>query len=259
MNEREKELERRIAELEAQNASLNETKALLAARTSLAWMGMVSSTWRHNIEGKAINIVNIVALIQKKLKTEFDQEDISSKLELIERLAHEIIERPITPPLTSEEGLETFDLNELLRARVKQLHENAFKPDVTIKLKLDANSPAYVFASPEWIRRGLDLLIDNSLRAMDTAPTKRLTIISSTTGDQIKIIIQDTGSGISPDLNSKLFTEPIAKRRGENGLGMGLLMAQTIFQTYRGNIKLVESDSSGTIFSINLPKQTSAS
>lgn len=240
-----------------QYEELKQVKGLVGSRTALAWMGMASSTWRHSIEGKAVNIMNIAALMKKYLKTEVNLEDINSKLEMIERLARNILERPITPPLASEEGLETFNINQLLETRTQQLREDISKSDIIIDLKLKTNEPMLVFASPEWIRRGIDLLIENSIRAMVSSSTKQLTISSSVVGNQIKILIRDTGKGISSDLMPKLFIEPITKRKDEKGLGMGLLIAQTIFQTYGGNIYLLETSPSGTTFSINLPKYIS--
>jgi signal transduction histidine kinase len=235
---------------------IQRTKGLIGARTALAWMGMVSSTWMHSIRGKAVNIRNIAALMRMDLKTKVDLDDIDSELEMIDRLASDILERPITPPLASEEGSRTFDINELLETRVQRLREDISKSDIITDLKLEANKPMLVSASPEWIRRGVDLLIDNSIRAMASSSTKLLTISSSVVGEQIEILIRDTGKGISSELKSKLFTEPIAKKKGEKGFGMGLLMAQAIFQAYGGNVELVRSNPSGTTFAINLPKQT---
>jgi len=93
---------------------------------------------------------------------------------------------------------------------------------------------------------------------MSASPVKQLTISSSVIENQIEILIQDTGKGISSEIKSKLFAEPISKNKDEKGFGIGLLMAHTIFQAYRGNIELLDSNTSGTTFSICLPKHTDA-
>jgi len=50
-----------------------------------------------------------------------------------------------------------------------------------------------------------------------------------------------------------LFHEQIKKPKGTKGLGMGLLMAQTIAQTYGGEIRVETTDPTGTSMVVSLP------
>ena len=113
---------------------------------------------------------------------------------------------------------------------------------------------ALVRISPEWFVRGLDMLADNSIHAMTSSQTKRLVIKVLGVDSQIHIIIEDTGHGVSDNVIPFLFKQPIPKNRGETGVGLGLLMAQMIFQTYGGDLQLTNTGSQGTTFTINLPQ-----
>jgi GAF domain-containing protein len=94
---------------------LKHTKGLVGARTALAWMGMANSAWRHSIEGYAINICNAITLLRQEIQSPpiglASQQTIENKFDLIERLATQILEKPITPPLSSEEGVEVVMVN----------------------------------------------------------------------------------------------------------------------------------------------------
>jgi hypothetical protein len=117
MNEKEQELQLKIAKLEAENAELKRAEYKLASMTALAWIGMVSSTWRHSIQGYAINIRDTVFLLRKRLEDEIDVDELNRRLDIIENQALQMIEIPITPPSSSNEGIVTFSINDLLLER----------------------------------------------------------------------------------------------------------------------------------------------
>ncbi|HEY2913086.1 MAG TPA: ATP-binding protein, partial [Candidatus Angelobacter sp.] len=71
-----------------------------------------------------------------------------------------------------------------------------------------------------------------------------------------KIVIADTGSGISPQHRKKLF-EPFYTTKQDVGTGLGLWVSREIVQKHGGNITLRSSivpGHSGTVFSIFLPE-----
>ena len=74
-------------------------------------------------------------------------------------------------------------------------------------------------------------------------------------GERVEIRIGDTGSGVPESVSSLLLKDRIEKRKGSKGLGMGLLMAQCIVQTYGGEIHLASTGPNGTTMVIILPKE----
>ena len=240
-----------------QYEELKETKGLVGGRTALAWMGMANSTWRHSIEGYAINIRNNATMLRRNLKKlsidETAQKPLQKNLIRIETEAARILDKPITPPLSSEEGLEVVLINDLLKERLEQLWRNDLYQDITYRLRLAKTARAKVRVSPEWIRRAFDLLVENAAQAMAKAPQKILTISTRKVQDQVKINIQDTGIGIAPEVEARLFQERIDSSKTHGGLGMGLLMVQAIIQTYGGDICIDETGLEGTTMVVSLP------
>ncbi len=70
---------------------------------------------------------------------------------------------------------------------------------------------------------------------------------------QIYIIIQDTGSGISPENRQKIF-DPFFTTKGlEKGTGLGLYISYGIIEKHRGTISVESTVGEGTTFTIKLP------
>jgi signal transduction histidine kinase len=244
---------RKYEELRDTYEELRRTRGLVGSRTAVAWMGMINSTWRHAIEGHAVNILNAVHLLRQNLSTGVDDETVERRLRTIERLARKIQEKPITPPISSEEGVHSLCINNLVRERIQQLWRYPPHSAVTCQWDLATDEEVTVRASPEWLRRALDILLDNAVEAMEESPAKKLTIATQRADGRVRLTIADTGPGVPPRIKAQLFHSPIEKSPGEKGLGMGLLMAQMIAQTYRGDICVGHTGPEGTAMVLELP------
>ena len=241
-----------------QYKELKQTKGLVGARTALAWMGMASNAWRHSIEGDAVNIRNLVPMLRDEIHNNANlplSPKIEDKLNRIEKLAKQILARPITPPLSSEEGVEEVVVNHLIQERVQQLWKDEHYKNVPFPhLDLPETTDSKVWISPEWLRLAFDLLVDNAVEAMEELAVRQLTIAITEENNEVRLAIQDSGKGIPPQLRDKLFqvTLPEVKRNGH--LGRGLLMVQAIVQTYGGDVKVGATGPHGTTMIITLPK-----
>jgi len=236
------------------NAQLyGKTTQELAARTALAWTGMVSSTWRHAIEKHAITIREQIQLLRFDVGDRANADAVGKRLEMVERLANQILEKPLTPPLSTEEGVHSLPINDLLRERTRQLWMHEPYNSVSLRLDLKLQNSQTLRASPEWLRRAVDILIENAVEATSALPERKIAICSQRRDDYTEISIADNGRGIPPQVLEQLFREPIKKPQGAKGQGIGLLLAQTIIQTYGGSIHCRETGSTGTTMVVSLP------
>jgi hypothetical protein len=74
---------------------------------------MVSATWRHAIEGHAVTIQEEMEHLRTDLSPEY-LDLVARRIDKIQRLARLILEKPITPPLSEEEEVESVAVNQLL-------------------------------------------------------------------------------------------------------------------------------------------------
>ena len=221
----------------------------LAAKSALAWMGMAGSTWAHSVTTKAVVIKENAQALRGLIVTAGSSGKIEEKLERIEDQAEEIRNIPITVPLSAEEGVRLVGVNALLRERIPRVCGQRGE-DTQIRWCLGSPDAAVVKISPEWLRKALDILVDNAIEAMVECSVKVLTVSSEVKSGTVQISITDTGKGIPEQDYARLFREPVPS---EKGTGMGLLLASTIVEAYGGEIRLEATGPLGTTMVISLP------
>lgn len=234
---------------------LEETERLVNSSTTLAWLGMASSIWGHSVAGHALDIRDNLELLRAKLGRYDLQPEVKKllddKLGFIDELARQIRQKPITALLSYDAAPEEVSINWLIAERVGELRGDSRYRPVVFDLRLTGEEPR-VRCSPDWIRKMLDILIDNAVDAMAGAPPLRLTITTRVVGNKVEIVFRDTGPGIPPEIKHKLFRQRVEKTAGSKGLGIGLLMVQAIAQTYSGEARVGASPEGATIY-VRLP------
>jgi signal transduction histidine kinase len=114
------------------------------------------------------------------------------------------------------------------------------------------------------LRQVIVNLIGNALDAMSEGGRLRLRVRSAydpvTETRGARIVIADTGSGISPRTLRQIF-EPFFTTKGAAGTGLGLWVSSQIISRHKGRISVRSSQSPahrGTVFSIFLPNLSEA-
>ena len=236
-----------------QYEELKESKLQIGARTALAWMGMANNAWRHVIARDAADIGHRATLIRKLIEKDgWDRERVSGHLEQIESLVKGIHEKPITAPLSSEEGVTLVNINDLVTERLSQLRQNARYSSIRLETRPSAERQLTVWTSSEWLRRALDILVDNAadaVRPLD-ADRRLIAVTTELLNGEVKICVADRGPGIPEDVKPLLFKTRIEQSKG---FGMGLLIAQAIVETYGGKIELEDGNEQGARMTIRLP------
>jgi len=65
------------------------------------------------------------------------------------------------------------------------------------------------------------------------------------------VMVRDTGPGLSPDVSKRLF-QPFNTTKA-NGMGLGLMVCQTLAEANGGRIWHLEDKAKGTCFCLSLP------
>ncbi len=73
--------------------------------------------------------------------------------------------------------------------------------------------------------------------------------------EQVMINVADTGTGIAPELLSRIFDPFFSTKEVGAGMGLGLAISQRLVSSMGGSIKVESAPGQGTTFSVLLPKQ----
>jgi signal transduction histidine kinase len=143
----------------------------------------------------------------------------------------------------------------LVQERLQQLWQNEPYKAIRLDAKVQVKDSVTVRISPEWLRRALDILIDNAVDELQNVPhsNRAISVITRLGNDGVEIVVSDTGKGIPKDVLKQIFVKRVERQTKNKGLGMGLLIAQAIAETYGGKIYCENTGRSGTVMVIWLP------
>lgn len=152
-------------------------------------------------------------------------------------------------------------LDELLADCVRKVRVLADKHKISLDFQMPAEMP--MRGDEQLLRRLFLNLLDNAIKYNREDGTGRVSVRGEITADSYRITISDTGIGIPKEQQAKIFErfyriDKARSRKHEtlmSGAGLGLSIAKWIAEIHQGNLELVSSDETGSIFAINLPKK----
>ena len=92
-------------------------------------------------------------------------------------------------------------------------------------------------------------------------PNGSVTVSVKEKNSQVMILVKDTGIGISPENQKKIF-DPFfrvdkSRSRAMGGAGLGLALVDSIAREHGGSVKVLESNEKGSIIALMLPVSSS--
>jgi signal transduction histidine kinase len=147
---------------------------------------------------------------------------------------------------------EPVALADLVQGAVRLLKTELAREQVALTLELPKTLPRITVDAIQ-LEQVLVNLIRNAVEAMtDVAVGQRhLTISASQEGDEVVIMVSDTGRGLSPNMAERLFV-PYQTTK-PHGMGLGLAVSRAILQAHAGRIWAQPAAGSGTTFCLALP------
>lgn len=122
-------------------------------------------------------------------------------------------------------------------------------PPPSILIQKEIESDAAISLDPHLLTRVMENLINNAIQAMEHGGT--LTLTSHILKDNLIITIRDTGTGISPESQPRIF-DPLYTTKPK-GTGLGLSVTKRLIEAHGGKISLIETSPGGTTFEVTLP------
>jgi two-component system sensor histidine kinase RpfC len=163
-----------------------------------------------------------------------------------------------------EQGLAKFepiklDLQKVAQAVVSEfMQRNNFNKEVQIVVNEPKALLSQVYADTNWTQSLVGYILDNAVKYTERGV---VTISFAQDPDYIRMLISDTGQGIAPEAQKKLFkkfaqtNENVLTRDTVQGTGLGLYLAKMVSEHMHGDVKLDFSEvGKGSTFSIILPK-----
>ncbi len=151
-----------------------------------------------------------------------------------------------------------FSIRDCVEDVCSSLAGSAHSKDIELICYVDENVPAQMDGDPSRVRQILHNLITNAIAFTDEGEVVvRLTRKSETKSNSVyQCDVQDTGVGISPEMQVKLFEAftqaDLSNTRGHGGLGMGLAISKELVSMMNGEISFRSRLGEGTRFSFTM-------
>nr|WP_321513970.1 ABC transporter substrate binding protein [uncultured Pseudodesulfovibrio sp.] len=165
----------------------------------------------------------------------------------------------------STEGFRSTDVGAVIH-EVLGLMESSMPRNIEVRSAI-APTLAHVLADPTQIHQVAMNLCTNAFHALRETGgiiTVRLDqadlaeddadMLGLIPGEYVRLVVEDNGPGISPDILDKIFEPFFSTKDKTEGTGLGLAVVHGIVRSHKGGLHVSPRQGGGTVFSIYLPK-----
>lgn len=152
----------------------------------------------------------------------------------------------------------SVDVGALAQRSAVAAQERFAAKDVALQVRM-ADDVVSLWADEQRLSQVVGNLLDNALR--HTPPGGSVEISASRRGDQVTIVVSDTGDGVAaehlPHLFERFYRADNARDREHGGAGIGLAIARALVEAHGGTISAASAGpGTGSTFTIQLPMAT---
>jgi PAS domain S-box-containing protein len=154
-------------------------------------------------------------------------------------------------------NLTTFKIPELVEEVMSELEPIIRRSNLTVRASMPRSLPAF-----KSDRQKVKQIVLNFLsNALKFTPSGKVTIKAScdTKGRSVAIAVSDSGVGIGPEDQAKVFEDfrqlDSSPARGYGGTGLGLSICRRLSQMLGGTIELESDLGTGSTFTLRLPSR----
>jgi two-component system sensor kinase FixL len=247
---------RDLTEREESAARLQEIQTELARLARLNEMGEMASTLAHELNQPLSAIANYVHGSARIL-----QDWEGEKAERLRDALKEAGEQSIRAGQIIKHLREFVTKGETEKSpqNIRQLVEEAGalalvgSREKGVRTLFDfATGVEHVMVDRIQIQQVLTNLMRNAVEAMNDAPVRELRVgIRPSSEDEVMVVVEDSGPGISDDIADQLFKPFITTKAG--GMGIGLSISKRIVEAHGGEMTVSRSQLGGACFSFTLP------
>jgi len=248
------ELAKAYKELSQYDKRLRENQEQLIQAEKLTSLGQLSASIAHEVNNPLSGVLTYTQLLTKKISSDtFSKEsalDYLSKMESELMRSTKLVRNLLDFARQSAPTLAETDLNDIVNRVLELTAHSAQLSKVEVVKELDPSLPKLT-ADPNQLQQVCTNLVVNAIQAMPEGG--KLTLRTSLSRGQLKMEVQDTGYGISPENMRKLFTPFFSTKKEVKGVGLGLAVSYGIIQRHRGKIEVQSKEGEGSTFTVYLP------
>ncbi|OMH37527.1 ATP-binding protein [Motiliproteus sp. MSK22-1] len=220
------------------------------------------STMSHEIRTPMNGMLGMIQLLEKSTLSASQREHMQvlhdATSALLETFNHvlqygRLVEGAYIPEKTH------FSIRKLLGNLITLMTPSANQKHIALELKTDPDIADECYAAAGSLRQILTNLVANGIKFTDSGAVQLSVFRQSSSGSQqqLRFEVKDSGIGIEPELQERIFDrftqadETITRRFG--GTGLGLAICKELATALEGKIGLTSSPGNGSLFWLEIP------
>jgi signal transduction histidine kinase len=247
------ELRDRNKELVRSYESVSRLRETAARAQQLAAVGQTMANVAHQI-GTPLNLVSgHVQLLQHEVTDPALRRRLRIVEEQIDRVVATV--RSLLERARPQGDRQPVPIDVVIARMGDAMRGRLASNGVALDLRVDGPLGS-VAADEAQFELALLNLVTNALDAMPDGGT--LTLAATPRDGHVRIEVRDTGSGIAPDVLSRVFEPWVTTKPAGRGTGLGLSITRDLITSLGGTIGVSTAAGQGTTFTIDLPTADAA-
>ncbi len=235
-------------EAEEEKARLQEQ---LIHADRLATIGQLSAGVAHELNEPLGNILGFAQLAKKCPELPQQAMQDIEKIEKASLHAREVVRKLLLFSRQMPSRRSRVDLNKLINENLYFLESRCAKEGIEVKYLLESELPE-IIADSSQLNQVIVNLVVNAIQAMPEGGILILQTISH--GEKhVIFVVEDTGIGMSEEIQEKIFLPFFTTKDINLGTGLGLAVAHGIITSHRGTCHVTSKVGCGARFEITLP------
>ena len=246
-----------ITERKLSEERLQQAQAELAHFNRATTLGELAASIAHEInQPLAATVTNGDACLRLLDRDRLDKRELREILQRMigdSKRASEIINRLRALYKKTDPQMAPLDINGVITEVLSLMRHDLMSKGVSLRLEM-ARSPLSILGDRIQLQQVLMNLALNGMDAVASAedgPRELLIRSKQNGGNDVIIAVQDSGIGIDPDNEEKLFNPFFTTK--PHGTGMGLSICRSIIELHGGRIWATRNAKCGATFQFSLP------
>jgi C4-dicarboxylate-specific signal transduction histidine kinase len=235
---------------------LRDKQEQLVQAGKLATLGELTTGVAHELNNPLNNIGlflgNIMDHVEaNQVEPERILRDLRNAMQQV-RKATTIISHLRTFGRAAPVSREPLSINDVIRQAVSLVQEQLRLHQVEVQLNLAPSNPL-VCGSAIQLEQVFINLLTNARDAVSKAPAKQIVVQSTVEDHHVTMMVQDSGPGIPPGLEQRIFDPFFSTKDVGAGTGLGLSITYGILKDHHGSISVHSPNGQGARFVVELP------